>query len=648
MAFSGVRSMWLVAWVTAAGCYSSHPRPGAEDAGAPGDGGVEPDSARPDAGPDPEDVPGLVLVADAPPPRVGRAFFDARRSELVVLGGTMADVWALELAGGRWRRVDAGVGGPLMSRTPLGMIDGLRDRLLVIDEAMAVHALDLTTGVWTVVAVAGEVPRLLDMRVDAIDVDRDRLVFAGGGEAPALHALAIGDDGALRWQSVSPPLTREGDFAYFISHGLVIDRRRDRAILFGSHGAVGAHGTWAYPLAGGSWSPIAAATPTTFGQMTRWYDDEADRVVASGRRGFEELALGEEPLGWRRTSLHGDGSADAAVGDGRVYLFGGYATLEGRGEVTNAVRSIALGELLVVLDPVRAEEQRFASTTGDDLGWDGTRERLVRVTANTPYNPVSTEARSLAPDGRWRTVLDESHTPERIWSPLVSGPRVLRFGGHKYLEADGLYELGEREWSLRFPGGPDARALHGVAFDEATSTFFVGFGGSRLSYDGTIVYDDLWSIAIDAAAPEWRRISDGGGPGPRTRATLGFGDGRVLLFGGVRDDVPRSDVWAFSTADRAWRRLETESLSIDPPLSAAFSPDGRQVLAIGGRESRLVLFVGTIEGDRVRWRELCAGFSARAADLEPMLIAWTSAGPHLVPRDSGALLRVELDAPSCD
>jgi hypothetical protein len=620
------------------GCYASHTR---VDEPAIDGGAVD---AAVDAGETPA-VPALELIADAPPPRVGRVLFDPRRGELVVLGGSMADVWAIARDGGDWRRVDAGLGGPLMPRSVLAAIDAPRDRLLVVGEELAVHALDLASGAWSIEPVSGIAPTLVDMRVDAFDSERSRLVLAGGGEAPALHALAIAGDGSLRWEPLSPPLDATGDIAYFISHGLVIDTRRDRAILFGSHGVVGRYGTWAFALDGtGEWTPIAPATPTTFGQMTRFYDPIADRVVATGRAGLEVLALSDDEPAWERTRITTDASADAVTDGERAYLFGGYASQSGRGEVTNAIRSLALGG---PLDPPEAlaEEQRFVTAIGDDLGWDDRRASLVRVTADTPYAGPSTEARSLDPGGRWRTIVTTS-TPERIWSPIAGGSRVLRFGGHKYGEANGLYELGASEWSLRVPDGPAPRARHGVAFDERSARFFVGFGeaGSGRG-EGAEFFDDLWSIAVEAPEPRWERVATGG-PGPRMFPALGVESGRVLLFGGLDAEfVARDDAWALE--GERWTRLAPSGVA-SPASVAAFEPGGRRVLAVAGTDTRLGLRLGTIDGDRIAWRDLCGGLTYREGFGESVMLSWTPSGPYIVARESGALLRVHLDAPSCE
>jgi Galactose oxidase, central domain len=134
-------------------------------------------------------------------------------------------------------------------------------------------------------------------------------------------------------------------------------------------------------------------------------------------------------------------------------------------------------------------------------------------------------------------------------------------------------------WSLvpTFGEEPAPRAWSTGAYDPAENAILV-FGGYRLGPDqgpdtpagelfGATNYEnDLWSLSLDTFL--WTELEpEGPLPSPRDNVPAFFDTTRagLVIFGGQGFDGLSSDLWLYSTADRAWSEVALDPASPLPP-----------------------------------------------------------------------------------
>lgn len=638
-----MRSALVLVLALAPGCALSHLLPPGDAGALPQDGGV-PDDAPPQGR-------GFVLVDEFPAPRaVTAAAFDPRRRELVVHGGETGEAWALPIDDApraMWRRV--GEEGPLSARTPLAAIDADGDRMLVIDEALRVHALDLERGAWSSLEIAGATPAIVDMRVGAFDAARRRWIVLGGGTAPATFALVLEESGA-RWERIADPPS-VGPSAYWIQHALVLDARRDRLLLTGAHGLPAHARTYALALEGGTrWEDVGPGS--VLDGPTAWIDPIADRAYAFHGDRLVVLALDAIEAGWQRAGeVRLPRGAAVAIEPDRAALFFGGVLVREQGAATNAASAIAFG----ALEPsaLSARVDTFLGTLGDTAVWETEHARVVHISANEPYSRPATHARGVAPLSVWEEL--EPPSPGWRWAPASEDPergRVLRFGGHSYLETDATFELDGTRWTeLAIDGEkPAARAFHASVFDPLGDRLLVMFGASRVLYDGTTSYDDVWALSGSA----WRRLEPSGArPAARVRPMAGLDerDGRVIVLGGSAwESRPATfgDAWALVLDPPRWERIEAAGSAPPNLRGGAWDERSRRFVVAYERDDRLVAAALDLSAEP-RWRRFCdVGLRVRIQDSTSNLVIDTPFGVAMVTAQGGALVRFDPDTPYCD
>jgi len=229
------------------------------------------------------------------------AVYDAATDELVVFGGNTsrdglqfvpsADVWALALATGTWRRVMASGTAPAARLFHAAAIRGRR--MLVMDGGDVnafvgpffndLNVLDLATSTWSSLTRQGDDPLGRINFGLLADVAGSRWIVLGGHDDGALgnrnDAFALADNGTFSTLVGGDTLNRPGtgfcsfpaDFvtadlgaperrSAFVSG---VDPTRRRALLFGGKTDCGTtNDVWVFDFAMGRWQP---ARPSTLG-----------------------------------------------------------------------------------------------------------------------------------------------------------------------------------------------------------------------------------------------------------------------------------------------------------------------------------------------------------------------------------------------
>jgi hypothetical protein len=170
------------------------------------------------------------------------------------------------------------------------------------------------------------------------DTESNRLISFGGDEFGPLSAATWSYDvETSMWTEMDPPRGPDPR-SYF---AMAYDQRRDRVVVFGGSGTLGALGdTWAYDLESDTWTRLARGGPEARAYTTMAYDSGSDRMILFG--GVTQPS--EEPFGdtwafdlgahaWTELDIAGPSArawhvmaADAE--SGVIVLFGGGASRE--------------------------------------------------------------------------------------------------------------------------------------------------------------------------------------------------------------------------------------------------------------------------------------------------------------------------------
>ncbi len=214
------------------------------------------------------------------------ALYDATADQVVVYGGEisgtpLSDVWRQTLPSGAGQSFGSGTPPPAPTfgwAARRRVLDTLRRRMLVVDDAGVVNALDIATGNWSALATSGT-PAFGTTGPTAYDAARDRLMCYEGTNGLRVLTLA----GTPTWSllpTTGAPTTSEAIL------GLVHDAARDRALIAGAFG-----GVWAMPLSGpAQWTKLSAPPfpPGNRSDVPVVHDTQGDRLLISGGVGFND------------------------------------------------------------------------------------------------------------------------------------------------------------------------------------------------------------------------------------------------------------------------------------------------------------------------------------------------------------------------
>jgi hypothetical protein len=386
-------------------------------------------------------------------------------------------------------------------------------------------------------------------------------------------------------------------------HKVAYDKARGRTVLFGGLNAAGTQrydDTWEWD--GAQWQQRMPSThPSVRASHAMAYDETRRCVVLFG--GFDGSPLGDT-WEWNGTDWNHRSSSTSPAPQyghgmafdgqrGRVVLLGGTASLAGElwdwdgsnwtlrltgtAPSPRYYHSLAadLGRRRLVVFGGRSG----AADLSDTWEFDGTAWSL-KTPATHP--PTSRSHGMYYDQDRGRTVLFGGYTEgsdvQDTWEwdgvnwtrkstasfPSLRGlhsiawdaarSKALLFGGYQRVNgalfAD-TWEYDGTNWAQKGPvtGGPPARWVHGIAYDD-THRKTVLFGGT--SDDGTTKLNDTWEF--DGVV--WQERTPSTGPSPRYCPQLASGRSGVVLFGG-HDTGPVVDTWDWNGA--TWSRLTPAS-----------------------------------------------------------------------------------------
>eukprot|EP00727_Mastigamoeba_balamuthi_P001343 m51a1_g11205 putative acyl- -binding domain-containing protein 4-like (386) ;mRNA; r:28742-29899 len=181
--------------------------------------------------------------------------------------------------------------------------------------------------------------------------------------------------------------------------------------------------------------------------------------------------------------------------------------------------------------------------------------------------------------------------------------------------------------------GPAPRWGHSAAVEPDGSLLVVG---------GSCGPAEVWRYDL-ARSRTWALLSDpaAGGPALAGSAAALVGNSDLLLFGGARGGAPTDDLWRFSTATRAWSRLQrpADAAAPWPPRRANHSAasNGTHLVVFGGEDGAGAALADTwlYDAGRGRWAQGPAGPNARALHASAVCGDGTVVVSHGVRRASG-------------
>ena len=217
--------------------------------------------------------------------------YDSKRHQMVLFGGRYRagtsgnytlynDLWALDLENETWVEIPTNGIGPSARVNGSLIYDPTGDRLLLFGgnqepSGMAYDALndlwefDLATNTWKVLQATGAAPSARLFTAAIWDDHRQHFVVFGGADNGAFfNTAAYFNDlfvldfsgGIPSWQSMNAPGAPAPDGRFWA--GLVMDKKRDRYVLFGGHDALdmgNRNDLWAFYPASWAWEELDQA-----------------------------------------------------------------------------------------------------------------------------------------------------------------------------------------------------------------------------------------------------------------------------------------------------------------------------------------------------------------------------------------------------
>jgi hypothetical protein len=496
----------------------------------------------------------------APPPRrEGHVlFYDPNRGTVVLFGGggdfCLDDLW--EWDGARWRPIeDASTSRPINCGRGAGTYDPVRGVLVYWPgENAAVWTWDGARWTEEPGGDAGPTPRrFVDLAYDPV---RGAVVLYGGWSTDftTVFADTWEWDGAwhLRNAASAPGPRRH--------HRMAWDPLRGRVVLVGGRDATGIGvfaDVWAWN--GADWEDVtpAAAGPTPRSDHAIAWDDVNGRLMVvggvaaiTGLLPADTWHLGTagwvaQPSSFARPTQRKN-HAMAADPAGGALLFGGVS-----------------GNNPLNAPSVLFDTWRYRSPVWTQLSPGASPSaRVGHAMATTPTGVALFGGFGPGASPVYRDDLHLWNGSTWVPQPATGGPpaartgaglafdrfrnRLVMFGGSNGAPLGDVWEHDGASWSNRTPGGtsprPDARAYHGMAYDEDSRRVIV-YGGCRNPRDQfarcdsisdpldipVFLLDDVW--AWDGAS--WTQLSAGTG---LYRGNLAMAwappQHRIVVFGG--------------------------------------------------------------------------------------------------------------------
>ena len=162
-------------------------------------------------------------------------------------------------------------------------------------------------------------------------------------------------------------------------------------------------------------------------------------------------------------------------------------------------------------------------------------------------------------------------------------------GGDSYLDDTWAYDPLTFRWGDLEPEGdqPEARDDAAMAYDPGSGALIM-FGGTA----DVDLFNDTWSF--DRGGNSWNGLDPGGSlPPARWGHSMVYcpDTKTMLLFGGMTENGPANDLWAYDPAANTWTELE--------PTGALPPPRSDQVMVYDAAAERLILFGGWDENDKI-------------------------------------------------
>jgi hypothetical protein len=485
--------------------------------------------------------------------------YDPIADRMIVFGGWTGsqfknDVWALSLSGTpAWTLLTPSGTPPSPRREYMAAYDPLHQRVLYVGGTLPdppfasdeTWELDLSgPPAWNNLSPGAPRPSARFGGAAVHDPDKDRLLLFGGYDGDYRNdTWGLSLSGAPVWEEleVNLPVPTQR----FMAAG-VLDRPRDRFVIFGGYDLNYRSDVWGLGLSGLDWNELVPVTSPPSGRMVTGtiHDPVRDRMI----------------------------------------VFGGHP------EFLNDLWAFELGgtpkwDLLpVIAGPTPAPRW------GHYAVYDSRRDRLVSfggITAGGISNEVWTIPLEgmltwelLTPGG---TAPPPLHLGASVYDPVRD--RLVVFGGF------GADTFQNQAWALSFDGTPTwtqlspagvppvGRDLMSGVYDPVRDRMVI-FGG----WDGSSYRDDVWALNF-AGGESWIQLApEGMGPSARREYTAIFDATRyrMVLFGGTNGDGYHNDVWELQ-----W----DAPVSARPSLVSSSAGDGRVSLtwyASGGLRSGMV------------------------------------------------------------
>lgn len=429
------------------------------------------------------------------------------------------------------------------------------------------------------------------------DAKRRAIVMFGGNNTMQKLAETWTYDGSWHPLVAAGPSARTGV-------GAAYDAARDETVVFGGEPDAGRTGeTWV--LAGSTWTQRVVAGPPARRNHRMAYDSVRQRVVLfGGSDGATSYADTWEWDGaaWQQVTTAATPSARGAmVFDAkreRIVLFGGHDTIDGTTWEYD-------GASWTPISGPGPSARRRASLAFDA----GTGQIVLRCgTARALNMPGPPLADTWVYNGTWtlHPASSSAVPPQRIFAGfaydttrnrvLVAGgffpPSTRRGDSWTYDGAQWIKRLDEPGFTNAGPpmmGAPTTAMVHDPVLGRM---ILVRLGPT-----------DLETWTFDGAS--WSRMPTLAVPPPRIGFALAFdrSRGRVVLFGGLVNNMPAADTWELEGT--MWVE-KTPATSPAPRIEAAMAYDEKRqrVVLFGGRLASMMPTNETWLYDGATWTQL--------------------------------------------